>query len=94
MAKIIIIEPFYGGSHKQLLDTVLESMEQSIIYFIVTKIYIYCILYIFIFIVLKMSTAVNMNYLHCRQKNGIGALGQALYIFLSVYQLHQIDIRF
>lgn len=28
-AKILVIEPFYGGSHKQLLDTVLENLNPS-----------------------------------------------------------------
>lgn len=25
--KILVVEPFYGGSHKQLLDTVLETLQ-------------------------------------------------------------------
>lgn len=32
MAKVIIIEAFYGGSHKQLLDSILEGMEGFTIY--------------------------------------------------------------
>lgn len=31
MARILIIEPFYGGSHKQLLDTILESAFTSVL---------------------------------------------------------------
>lgn len=29
MAKILIIEPYYGGSHKQLLDTILEGIYHT-----------------------------------------------------------------
>lgn len=30
--KILVVEPFYGGSHKQLLDTILESLQQKVDY--------------------------------------------------------------
>ena len=28
--KILVVEPFYGGSHKQLLDTILETLHQKV----------------------------------------------------------------
>lgn len=30
--KILVVEPFYGGSHKQLLDTVLETLQSKVDY--------------------------------------------------------------
>lgn len=32
IVKILVVEPFYGGSHKQLLDTILESLQQKVDY--------------------------------------------------------------
>lgn len=29
VAKIVVIEPFYGGSHKQLLDTIFEGINPA-----------------------------------------------------------------
>lgn len=30
VVKILVVEPFYGGSHKQLLDTILESLHPKL----------------------------------------------------------------
>lgn len=33
MAKVVILEAFYGGSHKQLLDTILKGTKAHTVHF-------------------------------------------------------------